>query len=147
MIPSSRLIIPPVAITVFTWQLFCFVRFCKVNRMDGHLGKQWSLQVVTVGRPSGSIDQFIRLTEYIARQICDHLWCRMCWQWPGYHLPGLGCCPRRIWHEVGRLDFRFRLFPVSLDSKQGFSMNTRGADHWTVKYFTLLLTNQQTTAQ
>ena len=63
MIHLARPTVTPVVNIVFAWNLFCFARFWKVGTdvcpnglMDGqHVRKQWSLQAVTVGRPSGSM--------------------------------------------------------------------------------------------
>ena len=48
MIPSARPTVPPVAITIFTWKLFCFARFWKV-RTNGRMDN-----VITTCRESGS---------------------------------------------------------------------------------------------
>ena len=66
MIPSARPTIPPVAIIVFAWNLFCFARFFWKVRTDGrtggrtdglHVRKLWSLLAVTV---VGRMDQQVR---------------------------------------------------------------------------------------
>ena len=55
MIHSARPTVSAVVNIVFTWNLFCFSRFTYVQTDGQHVWKQWSLPVVTVGRPSGSI--------------------------------------------------------------------------------------------
>ena len=50
--PRPGLTVPPVAIAIFSWKLFCLASFWKVNT-DDYFRKYWSQLAVTGGRPGG----------------------------------------------------------------------------------------------